>query len=419
MGGGGMPSWFLMEEKMGGGGGGMPSWVGKNTSLETLLEELIDSVLLMNDKVEGLSNRFDKLEEKVNQEINLGRNERTEFMDEVKSKLAELKKSQEEDQTVFVGSHLVSKLSNLQKLVENKLPVDDASDSEGWNICHDLDEKNKYKIASGALLPYQIIQCLRIEEENDCSVAELQWKRMVEDLSRIGKLKDGLAIADVSGSMTGTPMDVSLALGLLISEMSHEPWKRKLITFTQNPKLKKIEGETLRSKTDFIRRMECGFPPDFKSVFDQILHVAVEGNLKEDQMIKRLFVFSDMEFHEANSGYSPRAYSHLSGSDAAKNWETDYQVIQTMFKEKGYVNVPEIVFWNLRESSSTPVSSQLKGVKLVNGFSNNMVKAFLDENSDFSQLTPSSVVVNAAIENMGSLNVSDCDWSTDESWDSD
>ncbi|KAI3847040.1 hypothetical protein MKW92_041547 [Papaver armeniacum] len=330
------------------------------------------------------------------------------FMDEVKSKLAELKKSQEEDQTVFVGSHLVSKLSNLQKLVENKLPVDDASDSEGWNLCHDLDENKKYKIASGALLPYQIIQSLRFEEEKDCSVAELQWKRMVEDLSRIGKLKDGLAIADVSGSMTGTPMDVS---------MSHEPWKGKLITFTQNPELKKIEGETLRSKTDFIRRMECGFPPDFKSVFDQILHVAVEGNFKEDQMIKRLFVFSDMEFHEANSGYSPHTYSHLSGRDAAKNWETDYQVIQNMFREKGYVNVPEIVFWNLRdESSSTPVSSQLKGVKLVNGFSNNMVKAFLDENSDFSQLTPSSVVVNAATGNIGSLNVSDCDWSTDESW---
>ncbi|KAI3935271.1 hypothetical protein MKW92_013259 [Papaver armeniacum] len=403
-----------------GGGGGMPSWAGKNTNLETLLENLIDSVLLMNNKVEGLSNRFDKLEDKVNEEIILGRNERTQFMDEVKSKLAELKKSQEEDeQTVFVGSHLVSKLSNLQKLVENKLPVDDASDSEGWNLCNDLEENKKYKIASGALLPYQIIQSLRYEEENDCSLAELQWKRMVEDLSRMGKLKDGLAIADVSGSMTGTPMDVSVALGLLISEMSHEPWKGKLITFTQNPELKKIEGETLRSKTEFIRRMECGFPPGFKKVFDQILHVAVEGNLKEDQMIKRLFVFTDMEFHEANSGYSPHTYSHLSGRDAAEKWETDYQVIQNNFREKGYLNVPEIVFCNLRESISTPVSSQLKGVKMVHGFSNNMVKVFLDEDSNFSQLTPSSVVVNTAIENMGSVNASDCDWITDESWDSD
>ncbi|KAI3901060.1 hypothetical protein MKW92_028944 [Papaver armeniacum] len=323
----------------------------------------------MNNKVEGLSNRFDKLEDKVNEEIILGRNERTQFMDEVKSKLAELKKSQEEEQTVFVGSHLVSKLSNLQNLVENKLPVDDASDSEGWTLCHDLDENKKYKIAAGALSPHQIIQSLRSEEENDCSLAELQWKRMVEDLSRIGKLKDGLAIADVSGVWTGTPMD-----------MSHEPRKGKLITFTQKPELKKIEGETLRSKTEFIRRIECGFPPGFKKVFDQILHVAVEGNLKEDQMIKRLFVFSDMEFHEANS---------------------DIVLIPTV-----------ILYLNSGFES-------MKGVKMVHGFSNNMVKVFSDEDSDFSQLIPSSVVVNTAIENMGSVNASDCDWITDESWDSD
>lgn len=120
--------------------GSMPSWAGKNTKLDTLLERLIDSVLLINNKVERLSNRVTALEEKVNQEIMLGRNERTEFMNEVKSEIAELKKSQEEEQPVFVGSHLVSKLSNLQKLVKNGLPVDDASDSEGgWSPWHDLD----------------------------------------------------------------------------------------------------------------------------------------------------------------------------------------------------------------------------------------------------------------------------------------
>lgn len=112
--------------------GSMPSWAGKNTKLDTLLERLIDSVLLMNNKVEGLSNRVNALEQKVNEEIMLGRKERTEFMNEVKSETAELKKSQEQEKTVYVGSHLVSKLSNLQKLVRNGLPVDDASDSEGW-----------------------------------------------------------------------------------------------------------------------------------------------------------------------------------------------------------------------------------------------------------------------------------------------
>ncbi|KAI3914566.1 hypothetical protein MKW92_021259, partial [Papaver armeniacum] len=264
----------------------------------------------------------------------------------------------------------------------------------------------KYKIAAGALLPHQIIESLGYEEDNDCNVPELQWKRMVEDLSKVGKLKDCLAIADVSGSMEGTPMDVAVALGLLVSEMSHEPWKGKLITFSENPELHKIEGDSLKSKTEFIRQMQWGYSTDFQKVFDQILQVAVEGNLKEDQMIKRLFVFSDMEFNEANRsrGYNPYSsgyynpYSHQSprlSIDPAEKWETDYQVIQNKFREKGYMNVPEIVFWNLRESHSTPVLCQQKGVAMVSGFSKNMVKVFLDEDSDFSQFTPSGVMEKA------------------------
>ncbi|KAI3845221.1 hypothetical protein MKX03_024879 [Papaver bracteatum] len=202
----------------------------------------------------------------------------------------------------------------------------------------------KHKIAAGALLPHLIIKSLKLEEESDCNVPELQWKRMLEDLSKIGKLKDCLAIADVSESMTGTPMDVAVALGLLISEMSHEPWKGKLISFSLDPELHKIEGDTLRSKTEFIRRMKWGMTTNFQKVFDQILQVAVEGNLKEDQMIKRLFVFSDMEFNQANAKgkYSPYDYYDRESADA--EWKTDYQVIQNKFRENGYRNVPEINF---------------------------------------------------------------------------
>ncbi|KAI3860560.1 hypothetical protein MKX03_013363, partial [Papaver bracteatum] len=90
-------------------------------------------------------------------------------------------------------------------------------------------------------------------------------------------------------------------LGDEAKEMSHEPWKGKLITFSENPQLHKIGDDTLRSKAEFIKRMEWGCATNFQKVFDQILQVAVEGNLKEDQMIKRLFVFSDMEFNVANT----------------------------------------------------------------------------------------------------------------------
>ncbi|XP_058194566.1 uncharacterized protein LOC131311229 [Rhododendron vialii] len=233
-------------------------------------------------------------------------------------------------------------------------------------------EKSGKGIAAGALLPHEIIASLNGKDGGE--VAKLQWKRMVDDLSKKRKLKNCLAICDFSDSMNGVPMEVSLALGVLISELSEEPWKGKLITFSHNPTLQMVLGDDLRSKTDFVRRMESGTSVDFQKVFDLMLEVAVNGKLAEEHMIKRVFVFSDMEFGQAS----------------ARPWETDYQAIVRKFGEKGYgSSVPEIVFWNLRDSRATPVAGNQKGVALVSGFSKNLMTVFLEESG---ALNPEAVM---------------------------
>ncbi|CAH8389914.1 unnamed protein product [Eruca vesicaria subsp. sativa] len=113
---------------------------------------------------------------------------------------------------------------------------------------------------------------------------------MVDDMKTKGSLTNCIAISDVSGSMEGTPMEVSVALGLLVSELSEEPWRGKLITFSETPELHLVEGDDLRSKTEFVRDMDWGGNTDFQKVFDLILKVAVEGKLKPEEMIKRVFV---------------------------------------------------------------------------------------------------------------------------------
>uniref|UniRef100_A0A0A0L2K6 Uncharacterized protein n=1 Tax=Cucumis sativus TaxID=3659 RepID=A0A0A0L2K6_CUCSA len=221
----------------------------------------------------------------------------------------------------------------------------------------------KTKIAAGALLPHEIILSLFDGQEDGGEVAELQWKRMVDDLLKKGKLRECIAVCDVSGSMMGIPMDVCVGLGLLVSELSEDPWKGKVITFSANPELHMIQGDSLKSKAEFVKSMDWGGNTDFQKVFDQILKVAVDGKLKEEQMIKRVFVFSDMEFDQASQ----------------TSWETDYQVIVRKFTEKGYGSaVPQIVFWNLRDSRATPVPSNEKGVALVSGYSKNLMNLFLD-----------------------------------------
>ncbi|RWR78838.1 plant/T31B5-30 protein [Cinnamomum micranthum f. kanehirae] len=251
-----------------------------------------------------------------------------------------------------------------------------------------LDKVDKWeaKNSAEALLPHEILSYNNINE-----VKELQWKRMVEDLSNKGKLTNCLSVCDVSGSMdvsgrndlpsstiidgkvgdfsrsmAATRMKVCVALGLLTSELSEKPWRGNVINFSPNPKLHTILGERLQEKVKFIKRMECGMTIDFQKLFDRILDVAVASKLEEEKMVKRVFVFSDMGFAEASGN----------------SWETDYHAIHRKYEEKGYgSSVPEIVFWNLCDLTSLdmrpPLAGREKGVVLVTGFSKNLLNIFL------------------------------------------
>uniref|UniRef100_A0A0D9WSQ3 TROVE domain-containing protein n=1 Tax=Leersia perrieri TaxID=77586 RepID=A0A0D9WSQ3_9ORYZ len=253
-------------------------------------------------------------------------------------------------------------------------------DKERFSLYLGKVKSGKVKIASGALLPHEILEEIEYygDEEEGSEVANLQWKSMVDDLLALGKLTNCLAVCDVSGSMTGQPMDVCVALGLLLSELCDEPWRHRVITFSHRPQLHRIEGETLYEKTRFIREMDWQMNTDFQAVFDKLLHVAVSGNLPPERMVKKVFVFSDMEFDQASS----------------RPWETDYEAITRKFTEAGYGDaIPEIVFWNLRDTGSVPVTTGQKGVALVSGFSKNMVKLFLKGGHD--TLTPRAAMERA------------------------
>uniref|UniRef100_A0A0E0M2Z4 TROVE domain-containing protein n=1 Tax=Oryza punctata TaxID=4537 RepID=A0A0E0M2Z4_ORYPU len=222
-------------------------------------------------------------------------------------------------------------------------------------------EEGKAKIAAGALLPHEIASAAMRGEEDD--VSELQWRRMVDDLRAKGSLRNCISVCDVSGSMSGTPMDVCVALGVLTSELSEEPWAGRVITFSARPQIHMIKGNTLAEKLRFVQRMDWCMNTNFQAVFDQILRTAVDGRLPPEKMIRTVFVFSDMEFDQAST---------------TNHWETDYEAICRKFGSAGYGDaVPQIVFWNLRDSKSTPVTSTQPGVAMVSGFSKNLLKIFL------------------------------------------
>lgn len=205
-------------------------------------------------------------------------------------------------------------------------------------------------------------------------VLNAQWNTLVERVRAAGTLTSSIAICDVSGSMTidrfadgSTPMDSAIGLSLLLSSVTAPPFGGGFITFSQEPAY--ISIDSAASLVDTVREMEnapWGMNTDFVAVFeDVILPMAVANNLTQEQMVQKVFVFSDMQFDQANV--------------ADKRWTSSFERIKQKFAEKGY-ELPTLVFWNLAATSrgDKPVTEDDGNVALVSGYSQGMMRAMIE-----------------------------------------
>ncbi|KAM1296582.1 hypothetical protein ACFX2I_023403 [Malus domestica] len=242
--------------------------------------------------------------------------------------------------------------------------------------------------SGGYMLPHDIISYFvyhdykgNVEAEAEAKAeAEREWKRMVEDLSiKQGALNKCLAVCDAPKNMIMNAARVSLALGILTSELNQEPaWKGKVMFYSQKPELHLIQGDDLESKCAFMRGMEhCQeWMIDLRKVFDVILEAAVKENLKPEQMVKNVLVVTH--------------YKHFTGL-----WKRGYyEEIVGKYKEKGYGGVvPHLVFWNIiNPEDNQPgnhIASGLEGVTLVTDFTDRMLKLLLDNDA---QMGPEHVM---------------------------
>ncbi|KZT27099.1 hypothetical protein NEOLEDRAFT_1176895 [Neolentinus lepideus HHB14362 ss-1] len=220
-------------------------------------------------------------------------------------------------------------------------------------------------------------------------VFEEQWKTLIARLREAGTLESVLAVCDVSGSMfspyssgsysdkkTVQPIYPALSLSLILAQLGKPPFNNGFITFSSNPQFVQVnpEEDGLAVTLQNMQAADWGMNTNLHSVFvDLLLPLAVKNAVKPEDMIKRLFIFSDMQFDEAEQ----------TSRDAA-NWQTNHDAIETVYREAGY-EVPQIVYWNLNAGFvSVPVESERKGVALMTGFSPAMLKVFMGEEGEES-----------------------------------
>jgi hypothetical protein len=233
----------------------------------------------------------------------------------------------------------------------------------------------KAKMNSKGVQPHELVGPY-LRGADDDPVANAQWNAQIARLRAAGFFEDTMSVVDVSGSMSGTPLEVAVSLGLTLSELTAEPFKGKVITFSAVPQWHTIVGATLREKVRSLSRAPWEMSTDFIAVFKMLLTEAKAYRLRPEQMIKKIFVFTDMQFDAATD---------------AQKYQTSFDTVKQMYEEAGYT-IPQMVFWNLRDTHmSFPVRKDTPGVALMSGFSAEMLKMFLDN----EPMTPYSMMVKA------------------------
>ncbi|CAE6467452.1 unnamed protein product [Rhizoctonia solani] len=216
----------------------------------------------------------------------------------------------------------------------------------------------------------------RLEE----ALIEAQWNSLLDRMRESGALESSLGLVDVSGSMGSIeyipqkksgqvePIFPAVSLGLILAALAKPPFNNMFITFSATPELLTVPPGGLVDQAKWMVGTDWGGNTDYEAVFLKlILPAAIENKIKPEDMVKRLFVFSDMQFD--SSVYS-------STSDAGSAWETTHDRVTKAFKEAGY-EVPEMVYWNLQGGTTKPVLKDTPGTALITGFSANMMKLFM------------------------------------------
>lgn len=206
-------------------------------------------------------------------------------------------------------------------------------------------EKGEAKLNAGTLYTYEVFDAV---SAGNLQAANAMWKSLPDFTNG----NDALVVADVSGSMNGRPMSVSVSLALYYAEHNKGTFHNKFMTFSARPQLVDVTGNTLADKLRMIQNAYWDMNTDLEAVFATILNAAVASGSKGDDLPKVIYIISDMEFDQC-------VVADESVFDRAKN----------AFIQNG-MTLPHVVFWNVSaRNEQAPATKFDNNVTLISGLS--------------------------------------------------
>ncbi|MCB1713427.1 MAG: DUF2828 family protein, partial [Candidatus Riesia sp.] len=195
-------------------------------------------------------------------------------------------------------------------------------------------KSGKSKMNADAIYPHNIYRSLVKSGRADRGTFDVKLDEAIEaQWNSLPNYMEGckhriLPLIDVSPSMTwngGLPLEVSISLGIYISERNESIFKDAFITFSERPTMEFLKG-SFSERVKQLRYAKWGSTTNLEKSFDIILEKAIENNIDSKYMPTMLLIISDMQF------------------DKSTIWnETAIDMIKRKYNESGY-EMPQIVF---------------------------------------------------------------------------
>lgn len=215
----------------------------------------------------------------------------------------------------------------------------------------------KTKVNASTLYPYDLVKNYMGYSSDTNLLAEQQWKALPNYVEGENNI---IVMADVSGSMSGRPMETSVGLAIYFAERNRGEYQNCYMTFTDRPHFININpNDTLRAKVRQVMNTDVGYSTNLEAAFNYILANATYNEVDNKDMPKALVVISDMEIDGYMRGYGIDFVSEMKGK----------------FMAHGY-DLPKLVFFNVEARNDTFLS-QSTDVINVSGQSPSTFKTLL------------------------------------------
>jgi len=251
------------------------------------------------------------------------------------------------------------------------------------------------KIGKGAdtIYPHEIIRSISTilysDDEHNALVGT--WNAIVTKAKEGGGLGRSIPMCDFSGSMSGLPVEVSIALGLLISEVTTGAFKNKMLTFDSTPKMIDLPDSDIFKKVEYLIKNSQygqGVSTDFQKAMELVLENLVDNRVPVGEEPENLIVLTDMAWDQACGSNEISIYTHnmYNRNVKTKPWQTHIQMIRDNFKRAGEdmfgkgngYKIPRIVIWNLSAScQDMHAKANEEGVVMLSGWSPTLFKVLM------------------------------------------